>query len=148
MITYVKGNLFDKPVRPLGVCHIVPHVANDMCVMGSGFAGELVKRYPVVKSQNTCRELGRIEIIPINTFGNVINMIAQHQTLRQNDKPIRYWALVTCMAAVAQKAEEWGSAEIHCPKFGSGLAHGKWELIEELIGEIWAKFPVYIYDIG
>jgi hypothetical protein len=35
--------------------------------------------------------------------------------------------------------------EIHAPKFGSGLAGGNWNFIENLIEDIWIDIPVYIY---
>jgi hypothetical protein len=36
--------------------------------------------------------------------------------------------------------------EIHCPKFGSGLAGGQWSFIHQLIIDIWKNIPVYVYD--
>ena len=36
--------------------------------------------------------------------------------------------------------------EIHCPKFGSGLAGGNWEFIKDLIEDIWGRYFVTIYN--
>jgi hypothetical protein len=36
--------------------------------------------------------------------------------------------------------------EIHCPKFGSGLAGGNWAFIEDLIEDIWGKYSVTVYN--
>ena len=37
--------------------------------------------------------------------------------------------------------------EIHCPKFGSGLAGGDWKFIEYLINDIWSRHIVVVYTI-
>lgn len=37
--------------------------------------------------------------------------------------------------------------EIHCPKFGCGLAGGKWERVEEMIKVIWSGWDVYVYEL-
>ena len=36
--------------------------------------------------------------------------------------------------------------EIHCPKFGSGLAGGNWHFIENLIEDIWTAYFVTVYN--
>jgi hypothetical protein len=36
--------------------------------------------------------------------------------------------------------------EIHCPKFGSGLAGGNWDFISNLIEDIWSKYHVTVYN--
>ena len=38
-------------------------------------------------------------------------------------------------------------SRICCPKFGSGLAGGEWNVIENMILEIWKDIPVYVYFI-
>jgi hypothetical protein len=84
-------------------------------------------------------------------------MIAQHETIRQNDKPIRYAALIQCMAGIRDhvlarnKVLQWHGqqSQIHCPKFGSDRARGSWEFIEELIDELWCanNIPVTVYQL-
>ncbi len=88
----------------------------------------------------------------------VVNMIAQHETIRNNGKPpIRYEALVKCMSEVRDRCvhqksivKTWGSnpIEIHAPKFGSERAGGNWDFIAELIDELWLAhgIPVTIYE--
>ena len=50
---------------------------------------------------------------------------------------------------LAVAAKELG-ASVHMPRIGTGLAGGKWELIEPLILEklIAAGVKVYVYDFG
>lgn len=149
MIKYIKGNLFERPAPDDDTIRYICHVANDMRVMGSGFALELVKKYPLVKECNVSEYLGELEFINVAKHLVVCNMVAQHQTIRQNGKPIRYSALVQCMekvkAAVSHARTAGFNVEIVGPKFGSDRARGNWDFIEELINEIWAEIPTFIY---
>ena len=52
--------------------------------------------------------------------------------------PIRYDALRTCLAKVARKALET-NASVHMPRIGCGLAGGKWEAVEPIMGR--SLFP-------
>jgi hypothetical protein len=81
-------------------------------------------------------------------------MIAQNGVRNfTNQRPLNYFALGQSMYKVSQfihmntgflnKNEK---IEIHCPKFGSGLAGGNWNFISELINDIWGKFFVTVYN--
>ena len=35
--------------------------------------------------------------------------------------------------------------EIHCPKFGSGLAGGNWNFISDLIDDVWGRYNVTVH---
>jgi hypothetical protein len=54
------------------------------------------------------------------------------------------------MVAVGQYAKDEKKNErivqIHAPKFGSGLAKGNWHFIANLIEDIWADLPMFIYE--
>lgn len=149
MIQYIKGNLFERPAPDKKTARVICHVANDMRVMGSGFALELVTRFPIVKQRNRSENLGDAELVEIGEQLFVFNMVAQHQTIRQNSKPIRYAALVDCMKTVKDFIDDFKTTgykvEIVAPKFGSDRARGNWNFIEELINEIWTDIPVFIY---
>jgi hypothetical protein len=81
-------------------------------------------------------------------------MIAQNGIRSpENNRPLNYLALVKSMNSLSQyihtntgfinKNEK---IEIHCPKFGSGLAGGNWNFITDLINDIWGKFFVTVYN--
>lgn len=156
MITYKKGNLFNLLPKTLNKV-LIPHVCNNEGGFGSGFAGEVARRYPAVKdayrtwfASGKDFELGQIQIVPQEglTFAN---MIGQHRTINSAPRstPIRYAALLDCMRKVEQWCQANGPVEIHAPKFGSGLAKGNWDFIELLIEEIWVanNIPVTIYEL-
>jgi len=89
-----------------------------------------------------------MNITDVNDYCEFANMIAQHQTIKTVKKPIRYSALIKCMHTVRKQIKKMEMpVEIHAPMFGSALAGGTWDFIEELIVEIWTSHhvPVHIY---
>jgi O-acetyl-ADP-ribose deacetylase (regulator of RNase III) len=166
-IQYVVGNVtdgqFDSDYR------IIPHVCNNQGVMGKGVAKALYNKWPEVKKQYLWRfklmegviELG--EAFPVNVGNDtfVYNMIAQLGVMSRRDKnnnpigrdgkpPIRYTSLIKAMNTVKNFASQInGSVEIHCPKFGCGLAGGNWNVIKSIIEEMWCplfKVRVFVLD--
>lgn len=93
-------------------------------------------------------ELGAVQFVPVEQNVTVANMIGQHQTIRTNNKPIRYLAIADAIRKVAEVAIEF-DAQIHAPKFGAGLAGGDWKVIEALIQEAWVDrgISVTIYQL-
>ena len=142
---------------------IVPHVCNNVNAFGAGFAGQVADIYPQVKANfhmlGQQAKLGHTQFINVKSdqkyrhsiiFGN---MIAQNKLINTNNKrPLNYGALVYCMNQVRsyvkelQKNSENSRVEIHAPKFGSGLAGGNWNFIEELIRDIWYDCEVFVYS--
>ena len=75
-------------------------------------------------------------------------MVGQHGMKgSEQAPPIRYEAVEECLGKVAAKAQELG-ASVHMPRIGSGLAGGRWELIEPLIVKTLCQnnVPVTVYD--
>lgn len=165
-IVYHSSDIFDSTINRInsgnyGSSIIIPHVCNNINLFGAGFANAINNRFPSVKENfhnlgNKAR-LGYVQYIsvqknkPYNYELVIANMIAQNRTISQNNpRPLKYESLVKCMVDVRNfatdlKAKTESSVEIHCPKFGSGLAGGDWNFIAELISEIWSQFPVIVY---
>ena len=146
MITYVKGNLFEHDFDP-EIHTFIPHVCNDKGAFSAGFVVPLAKEFPQAKasylSQKGYLRLGQIQVPKVAQNITVINMIAQ--TLG-GERPLNYEALVRCMKnARAHINATPGRHEIIAPLFGSGLAGGSFEFIEQLIEDIWPDFKVTIY---
>jgi hypothetical protein len=92
----------------------------------------------------------------------VFNMIGQHNTRDSyNPKPVKYWALAQAMMSIKtyclniKETWDWypdwdATPVIHTPKFGSDLAGGDWNIILELIKEIWIEngIDVVVYEFG
>jgi len=165
-IEHKVGNLFEL-LPEIGQKVLIAHVCNNVGGWGSGFVVPLSNFAPLAESfyrqwhregaskklifDDDCAsdmvsfELGNVQIVEVDAGVWVANMIAQHSTISRSpgSKPIRYAALIRCMEEVGDFCRENG-VEIYCPKFGSDLAGGTWEFIEELIEEVWSEIPVTV----
>ena len=97
--------------------------------------------------------LGSVQFVRTKPKLVIANMVAQAGTISQpvDDRPpIRYGALAKAMTHVADfnAIRVNGKAEIHCPKFGSDLAGGDWNVIQQMIREIWVDrgLNVTVYE--
>lgn len=144
----------------------VPHVCNNIDLFGAGFAAQVGEKYPDVKANYhmlgknfLTKNMGYSQIVKTKEDKlykhklYFVNMVAQNGIRSHNNpRPINYYGLVKSMVALAKfidsntgflnKTEQ---VEIHCPKFGSGLAGGNWLFISDLIKDIWGKYPVIVY---
>lgn len=149
-----------------GATVIIPHVCNNINVFGGGFTSGIVSTFPVVAENfyllGSKAKLGHTQFVSAakNKEYNYeiifANMIAQNNIRsHKNPRPLNYEALVYAMNAVKlyildyTKKNDNTNIEIHCPKFGSGLAGGDWKFIVELINDIW--YPVnkniFVYSL-
>ena len=152
-INVKQGNLFEN----LEAGCIIPHCVNDLSpgVFGSGFAAAINKHLgPKPRemymgwSLNNNYRLGSVGYVHVDhEVGKIVvaHMWAQHQTIRENAKPVRYAALVKCMEDVAVTARNF-DRKIICPWFCAGLARGNKEFVKELIQEIWIDLDVTVWE--
>ena len=167
IVYYKNQDIFDSIIGVIKTSKvttniIVPHVCNNVNVFGGGFTASIDKYFPIVKANYNMlgnkSKLGYTEFViaknnPSNNSKIIFaNMISQNKTInKNNNRPINYAALVTCMLGVRDqimslKKDNESTNQIHAPKFGSGLAGGDWKFIEKLIEDIWFDIPVYIYQ--
>lgn len=136
---------------------IICHVCNDIGAWGAGFVLAISKRWPLPEdayrrwSKDSIEgfppfELGQIQPIQVADDIWVCNMVAQDGIRYADEPPIRYHALQDCLKRVATLAQNL-NASIHMPRIGCGLAGGKWELVERIIGQELGEFPVTVYDL-
>lgn len=154
MIKYVKGDAtYPQGPGP----KVIAHCVNDIGKWGSGFVLAIDKRWPHIRSfyrnwysgrDNSPFQLGEVQFVPTNDDVWVANIIGQHQTIRENNKPIRYDALRIGLRTVADFCTQ-KSASVHSPRLGSGLARGSWPVVEDIIEEevVQAGVSVTIYDL-
>lgn len=145
---------------------IIPHVCNDKGAFGAGFVLALSKKWPESEKayrdwyhSRSCNiegfevaipfDLGRIQLVSVSPEITIANMIAQSGFGSSVRPPIRYGALAKCMFRVQQQAKRL-QVSIHCPKFGAGLAGGDWNVIEQMIQEIWVEngLSVTVYEFN
>ncbi len=165
-LTYLIGDA-TNPIHPEATGPImIAHVCNDVQAWGAGFTSALERRFPGVGALfcQRPRPLGEVHVLEVsdnkkfrgeNVF--LMNMVAQHSLISaQNPQPLDYAALAECMKKVAAIATGLGNEPnvfpptIHCPRFGCGLAGGKWEMVEAGIAALWVRagIDVYVYDLS
>lgn len=171
-ITISNKDIFDIIVERIkaernGSTVFVPHVCNNVDTFGAGFAGQLANKFPSVKADYHMlgkkflnNNMGYAQILKVYEEPKYrhklffVNMIAQNGLIGpKNPRPLNYLALTRSMNALSHfiisntgfsSGQE--KVEIHCPKFGSGLAGGNWNFISDLISDIWSKFFVTVYS--
>lgn len=94
--------------------------------------------------------LGAAQFVQVSPDAWVANVIGQRgMKTGSSGPPVRYDAIRTGLAHVAQKVEELGASD-HMPRIGCGLAGGTWGKIEPLILEELSErdIPTYVYDFS
>lgn len=159
-INYLVGDATNPEVSGPKV---IVHVCNDIGAWGAGFVMALSKKwsepeaeyrrwYAIGDESFLPFKLGTVQ--PVFVGGNtlVINMIAQHETIKTNSKPLDYEALFKCLKDVRPYAlfgdVTEGSASVHMPRIGCGLAGGNWEVVEAIIEKTLDGLDVYVYDLA
>ncbi|MFJ9775241.1 macro domain-containing protein [Kitasatospora sp. NPDC101157] len=155
-ITYVRGDATTP--RGKGV-KVIAHVCNDLGGWGKGFVLALSRRWPEPEAafRRWHRErakndfgLGALQMVQVEPYVWVANLVGQRgiRTGRSTGVPVRYEAIDTGLATLAEHALELG-ASVHMPRIGCGLAGGRWPKVEPLVAErLTARgVPVTVYDV-
>lgn len=173
-IQNVVGDLFKFVANATSEHVVIPHVCNDIGAWGSGFVVPLGAAYPAAKQSykewhdkqtwtnpdgtEVPFELGQVQFVKVTEEITVANMVGQHQTCWSDFgpglllPPVRYLAIAKALEQVANYCKKLHhdrqKIEVHCPKFGSGLAGGKWEVLEALLDEIVSPAAcVIVYEL-
>ena len=145
-LTYVDGDATDPQGNGP---KIIIHCCNDIGAWGAGFVLALSKKWDAPEKHYrtfSSYKLGEVNFINVEEDLLVCNMIGQHGVGpdEDGDPPIRYKAIMLALQQVNGMAKAI-KATVHCPKFGSDLAGGDWNLIEALLKEI-MEVPVTVYN--
>lgn len=163
MINYLIGDAVKPQYEGFKV---IIHCVNNIGFLGSGFSGAIKEKYPEVREKYYEWSkykilLGELLVVFIKDDLCIANLVAQNGIIsRANPKSINYSALLNAM----KKLDNWLKSlmkaryfismkrdmekiSIHCPRLGSGLSRGSWEVVESLILTAWKDFDVYIYDL-
>ncbi|WP_329024997.1 Appr-1-p processing protein [Streptomyces sp. NBC_00690] len=153
-IVYVRGDATAPQGKGI---KLIAHVCNDLGGWGKGFVVALSRRWPEPEAsyRRWHREragndfgLGAVQFVQVGPYLWVANMVGQRGMKRgSKGSPVRYDAIDTALAAVAEEAVERG-ASVHMPRIGTGLAGGVWSRVEPLIVErlIARNISVTVYD--
>jgi O-acetyl-ADP-ribose deacetylase (regulator of RNase III) len=151
VIHYLKGDATSPQTKGP---KIIAHICNDKGRWGKGFVLALSKRWSEPEaeyrrwyaSKQAVFMLGMIQLVQVRPDTWVANMIAQSGTKTGSQgPPIRYDALGKALRFLAVDVEE-RQATVHMPRIGTGLAGGRWELVEPLIQAALGDRSVFVYD--
>lgn len=154
-INYRRGDATDP--RDEGDYRIIAHIVNDKtAVWGGVFARAVKKRWPWAQTdferwsseEKRNLSLGNARLAEVDERLAVFTMVAQRGYGESNKPRIKYSALKSCLASLADAAERRG-ASVHMPRIGSGQAGGNWEVISELIEDALCGrgIKVYVYTL-
>lgn len=140
-LKYIEGDMFSVlESNPNKI--IIPHICNSHGAWGAGFVVPLGRHFPKAKesylawAKERTFVLGSTQIVQVSENVHVANMVAQ---VLGGARPLFYNHLAKCLDDVAKFVLE-NSGEIHAPMFGSGLAGGNWNIVEELICDSWLRY--------
>jgi O-acetyl-ADP-ribose deacetylase (regulator of RNase III) len=139
-IRYLQGDATSPQAKDN---KIIAHICNDLGGWGKGFVLAVSRRWkePEAAYREWHRKradndfgLGAVQLVQVKPDIWVANMIGQRgMRTGSNGPPIRYEAVDECLRKLADFALE-RAASVHMPRIGCGLAGGRWERIEPLIG--------------
>ena len=148
-VKYVQGDATEPQGDNIA---LLVHCCNNIGAWGAGFVLALSKRWGLPeaayrdwaggrsKSIYPPFELGQVQVVQVEKNIFVANMIGQAGVGSgpQGAPPVRYDAIAKALDEVCRMAEAIEEAcgntcEVHCPKFGAGLAGGDWNKIEQLL---------------
>lgn len=152
----IKGNLLDAFDR--GDVDVIAHQCNCFCNMGSGIAPQIAKRYPNARAADNATIKGDADklgtftrtIVSRNVNGETIdegivyNLYGQYgySGIGVNTK---YESLKKAMQKMQQQLkDENDEGIIGLPLIGCGLGGGDWEVVSEIINEVFTN-EVHIY---
>lgn len=145
---YVRGNLIEMFER--NEVSVIIHGCNCQKKMASGFAGQLVKKYPSIKEEDEVTnsdaetKLGSFTYVGIGENNDNKVIINAYTQLNYGRDPtvvyVDYVALRKCFRRIACFLKNFedvfgGRYKIGIPKIGAGLANGDWSIISAIIEE-------------
>lgn len=146
MIKYIKNDLFKSDAT------LLAHGCNCKGGFGSGVAAGMAKNYPESKNQYLSKhntegwKLGDVQFV-LSDNKIIANCATQNNFLPRGKRHVDYNAVKVCMTKVKDFARLHGLT-IGIPKIGAGLAGGDWELIEDILEDVFEDYDVTVYVLG
>lgn len=131
-------------------CDIIAHGCNCVNGFGSGIAGQIALKYPLVKQayhryhMNVGWALGDIQLVGINN-GKIIANCATQQEYYPRD---RVHADYHAIERVCLKLKDYcivNNKTLALPRIGCGLAGGDWNLVKKIYEKVFNDIDVKVY---
>lgn len=131
------------------------HVVNCAGKWGAGFSGAVSRRWPF--AEKTYRRyrgeyrMGDIQKISVGGRTTVVNLFGQLDVRTPGTpKPISYGAVRRGLDALGKLIlKHGGTATVHMPRIGCGLAGGEWEEVQRIVEDelVARRVRVYVYSL-
>lgn len=157
-ITYINGDATQPPITQ-GQYSVICHCCNTLGAWGRGFVVPLGKQYPKAKmdykkfiaSTPADKRLGKASCVKVDKNIIVANIMGQERIYPTNDGqiPLNYDALKQGFENVIERMDKTTVPyTIHMPRIGCGLAGGDWNIVENIIKEVFGEkdIEVFVYD--
>lgn len=143
-----KGDLLESP------CTVIAHGCNCFNTMGSGIARAIRARYPDAYRVDCTTQRGdRSKLGTYTTCSypdrRIFNLYTQYR-YGTDRLHLDYEALVEALVAMRDWLDEHDPSQneiVGLPRIGCGLAGGSWEIVEELIADVFHDRTVHIYTL-
>lgn len=136
---------------------VILHVVNDRGGWGRGFVLAISKRWKGPEAQyRALHAQGKLKLgvcpplVQVEPGLYVANCCAQRGYSTPWKPALDYDALRECLAQVRSLVGQLGvPGSIHCPRIGTGLGGGEWDLVEGILQEELTEqgVPVTVYDL-
>lgn len=147
MIIYKKDNLLEATED------IIAHGCNISGGFGSGVAGQIAKQWPFAREaylkihRTRGWSLGEVQTFHVVTPYKIIsNCITQKEYLPRGVCHADYNAIRTCMETVKRIGKN-SNQSIAIPKIGCGLAGGDWNVVKEILEDVFQDYDVTVYEL-
>lgn len=143
MVHIVKGDLFQADVD------ILAHGVNCKNGFGSGVAGTMAGRHPRAKSEYHAKffkegwKLGDVQFV-FSGNQTIANCATQNEYYPRNKIHVDYYSVRLCMEKVKLFAKT-GDFTIGIPKIGCGLAGGDWDVVKNILDEVFSDYDVTVF---
>lgn len=150
-VKYFKGDVLDAPQ------FLVAHQVNCKGVMGSGVAKAIRDRHPYVfktyyefvrfhKGERTAPSKALLgEVQYVFDSGKVFcNIFSQNEYMPRTECHTDYPAMKKAFQTIKN---DYPSEDIAIPRIGCGLGGGDWNIVTQLLDEVFDDRTVYVYDL-
>jgi len=141
-----------KTYKREGKIDILGHGTNCSNGFGSGIAGQIAKKYPISKKlfhvahKENIDTLGSALFCKTNRGKYIANLYTQQTCGYNGEKYVSYDAIEKCLIGLKSYAEN-NNLKIGIPKIGCGLGGGNWNVIHEIIKDVFQDYDVYVYSL-
>lgn len=146
-IKFIKGDILTSSYE------IICHGVNASGGFGSGIAGQIAKKYPLVrqeyfrKYQDSGWKLGECQFVWIPSINKyIVNICTQEKYGKENKLYVNYEAIENGIRFVLKYAlqEKFSVATV---KLGCGLGGGDWNIVRQIIFELSREFKDVLIEV-